>query len=107
MSRLRYISIPLNADGEEEYNNGIEDTENIKTLNLSDEEFNFLYSKGVFDDINNQCELLIDDYESEIIDNSKIQTCKEILSSFGDETETFKEAIRLAEANNTFIGLDF
>lgn len=107
MSRLRYISIPLNAVGEEEYNNGIEDTNNIKTFNLPDEEFNFLYTKGIFDDINNQCELLIDDYESETIDNSKISTCKEIISLFDEEIKTFKEAINLAEVNNTFIGLDF
>lgn len=106
MSRDRYISIPLNEDGKTEYDAGIENTDNILVLNLPEKEFDFLYSKGIFNDINNKCDLLIDDYESEVINNKSLQWCKDIMSQY-DDIGTLKKAIDLAIKNNTFVGLDF
>lgn len=107
MSRLRYLSVPLNEDGKREYDEGVENTVNVKVFDLPDQEFEFLYSKGVFKQINAECNLLIDDYESEIIKSLHIPKCKEIISLYNRQIDTFKEAINLAEKNKTFVGVDF
>lgn len=97
----------LNEDGKREYDEGVENTDNVKVFDLPDQEFEFLYSKGIFKQINDECNLLIDDYESEIIGGLNILKSKEIISSYNSQIDTFKEAINLAEKNKTFVGVDF
>ncbi|GAA0684792.1 hypothetical protein [Clostridium cadaveris] len=101
----RYLSVPLNKKGIEELNYGVEKSDNIKVINLSDSEFQELYqSGGVFDRINEECNLMIDDFESETIPNEKLDYC---LSIIQNKHIKLIEALNLAKEYNTFLDLDF
>jgi hypothetical protein len=105
MDRPRWLSVPINEQGVEEYDYGVEDTPNIKTFMLSEKEFNVLYYQGIFDNINNECELLIDDYESEVILRDYFEVCKRIIGN--ENVPVFSEALDLAIKYDTLLGLDF
>ncbi|MDB2102154.1 hypothetical protein PMW00_03865 [Clostridium paraputrificum] len=103
--RSRYLSIPLNKKGIEDLEYGVEESNNIKVIMLGDSEFEELYKEnGIFDIINEECNLLIDDFESERIPKEKIQYCLNIVD---DKYTKFKEALNLAKEYNTFVDLDF
>jgi hypothetical protein len=106
MSRVRYLTVPINNIGIEEYNIG-QETDNIITLELSEEEFYSLYHGGVFDRINSTCNLLIDDYESEIINKNHFNECKNIISNSNLVTNIFTKALDFAIEYDTLLGLDF
>lgn len=107
MSKIRFISVPLNDQGIEEYDQGVEDTKNIKVFELNEEEFKELYSSGIFDVINSKCNLLIDDYESEIIDKDNLELGQTILKDYKLESSKFDDALELAIEKETLVGLDF
>ena len=60
---------------------------------------------GIFDEINNKCNLLIDDYESEIIDGKDLKIALEIAEN--NNCKILIKALNLAIKYNTFVGLDF
>ncbi|WP_316160142.1 hypothetical protein [Clostridium sp.] len=105
MDRVRCMSVPLNKKGIEELEYGVEESNNIKVIHLSNSEFEELYQDGgVFDRINEKYDLMIDDFESERIPKEKIQYCLNILD---DKYAEFKEALNLAKEYDTFLDLDF
>lgn len=104
-NRSRHLSVPLNKKGIEELEYGDMNTENVKVIELSYSEFEDMYKDGsIFDKINEECNLLIDDYESETIPNEKIENCLAIVE---DKYIKLKEALNLAKEYNTFVDLDF
>jgi hypothetical protein len=105
MDRPRWLSVPINEKGIEEYDYGVEDTSNIKTFMLSEREFDVLYHQGIFDSINEECELFIDDYESEVISKENFETCDKIIGNAN--VPVFSEALELAKKYDTLLGLDF
>lgn len=107
MNKVRFISVPLNEEGIEEYDQGIENTENIKVFKLDEEEFEELYSSGIFEKINLECNLLIDDYESEIIDSKNLELSQNISKGYKLKSDKFNKALELAMGKDTFVGLDF
>lgn len=107
MSKVRFISVPLNKKGIEEYYHGIEDTRNIKVFELNEDEFEELYSSGIFEEINSMCRLLIDDYESEILDKKNLELSQNILKNYNLEYSKFNNALELAIKKDTLVGLDF
>jgi hypothetical protein len=99
------MSVPLNKKGIEELEYGVEESNNIKVIHLSNSEFEELYQDGgVFDRINEKYDLMIDDFESERIPKEKIQYCLTIVDG---KYAKFKEALNLAKEYNTFLDLDF
>lgn len=105
MDRVRYMSVPLNKKGIEELEYGVEESNNIKVIHLSNSEFEELYQDGgVFDRINEKCDLMIDDFESETIPNDKLEYC---LSIVENKYIRLMEALNLAKEHNTFVDLDF
>ncbi|MCI6191105.1 MAG: hypothetical protein MSA89_12250 [Clostridium sp.] len=105
MNKIRYISVPLNEKGIEDYNYGKEDSNNIKVFELSENEFDNLYNNGIFDKINFECNLLIDDYESEEISGSNLEMALNIVKE--NKCDTLVKALELAIKYNTLVGLDF
>ncbi len=103
-TRKRYLSVPINNQGIEEYDHGIEDTANIIETLLPENEFYELQTNGVFEQINKTCDLLIDDYESEIITAQNLINCKSIIQEL---TGVFAEAAHKAIEHGTFLALDF
>ena len=91
MERIRYISVPLNEKGIEDYNYGKEESINIKVFELNE--------------INNSCDLLIDDYESEEISGKNLIIALDI--SIKNKCKILTQALELAIEMNTLVGLDF
>lgn len=86
--------------------------EQITEWRLSDEDFDKLYKLGVFEAINNQCEVIIDDFESEWIEGDGLkEAIKALEEVYGAENlkalKRLKELIVLAIENNTCIDFDF
>lgn len=105
MERIRYISVPLNEQGIEDYNYGKEESSNIKVFDLKEVEYNEIYKSGVFNEINNSCDLLIDDYESEEIKGNNLEIALNI--SKKNKCDILIKALELAIEKNTLVGLDF
>lgn len=60
----------------------------------------------VFDIMNVRCGLLIDEYESEIIENSYLEKCKQILQEMKVDSPIFMSALEEAIHYNTILALD-
>jgi len=103
----KWLTVPLNQKGIEEYDVGISGTDNMKEFELSDAEFLELMVAGVFANINVQCKLLIDEYESEYIDGANIDVAKAIIESAPNKYGVMLEAITLAKEKGTALGIDF
>lgn len=107
--RVRYLTIPRNQKGLEEYNQGIEYSENLYAFELPEDEFDILYSSGVFGAINEECGLLIDDYESESIARKDFSKCISIIENVSGlpEQSVFREALKLASEEGIMFAMDF
>ena len=102
--RQRFLTVPKNNQGTYEYNYGIAHTDNMIEKKLSEEEFYALYHNGVFKQINDRCNLMIDDYESEIISCHNIEKCIDVISLVPG---VFYEMAEEAKKYNTALCLDF
>ena len=98
------MTVPLNTKGIEEYNYGVQATPNMHEYQLEPAEMERLYIMGIFNYINEKCNLMIDDYESEIITAENIRKCLDELKKCPG---TFLDAAQDALKYNTFLALDF
>ena len=71
----RYITVIKNNQGMHDYEYGIDASPHINGFELEEEEFDTIAMSGLWLKINERCELMIDDYESEMIPNNKIDEC--------------------------------
>lgn len=104
--RERYLTVIWNAEGLIEYDINGEDSDNITTYMLPEPEFDELCEKGIFKSINGKCGLLIDDYESEIINKTYLKKCLQIVSE-SIKTGVFLDALGKACEKGIAVGLDF
>lgn len=102
--RKRYLTVPKNKRGIDECEYGIQHTENMIEAVLDEDEFDKLWKNDVFRTINDRCQLMIDDYESEDINAENISKCMDVISIIPGK---FLEMARLAVNYDTFLQLDF
>lgn len=102
--RDRFLTVPINNDGINDYEYGVEGSDNLAEFTLSDEEFTKLYKSGLFSRINKRCGLMIDDYESETISADNLKKCIDLLQGWRG---TFRDACNMAMKHSTFLALDF
>ena len=102
--RTRFLTVPVNKKGIEEYDYGIEHTSNLLESSINEDEFNLLSSSGIFSYINSECNLMIDDYESETITASDLQRCMNVLAKYPG---AFLTAAKQAISHDTFLALGF
>lgn len=100
----RFLTVPQNEEGIIEYDRGIESSNNFNVYILPEEEFNRLWD--AFMVMNDCCNLLIDEYESEIIENVHLKTCKQILQEMKVNSPIFIRALEEAIDYNTMLALD-
>lgn len=108
--RKRYMTIIKNSTGLEEYDIGIEQSDNIITHEFKEEEFKSLCENGIFKKLNEACGLLIDDYESEIIkkeDVKKIITDKQLITQIKNASVMFYKALKDLNEIIVAVALDF
>lgn len=103
----KYVSVPKNQKGIYEYDTGVQGSENLLFYNLPKVEFDYLVDNKIFEYLNEKGNLMIDDYESEIVSYGVLKRETQIWDKIKDITPTFVDAIEKAITCKTFIGLDF
>ncbi|MDF2804818.1 MAG: hypothetical protein K0S61_4723 [Anaerocolumna sp.] len=72
MKRDRYIRVPKDNKAMEDYDYGVQEPEQMIEWLLNDEEYTILSTLKIFDELNNQCDIIIDDFEEETIAFDKL-----------------------------------
>lgn len=105
---MKSIVVPKNKNAEIELDYNRADETTLITWNLSNSEYKELEHIGVFNKINNLCEVLIDEYEDEHIPAEKLVIISEIFSkSSNDLVKELSKLINEAIERNTSIHFYF
>lgn len=112
MERKKYIRVPKNRKAMEAYDYGILREEQMEEMLLSAEQYILLDKLGVFDSINKSCDIIIDEYEEEVLETDKIPIALEVVTQLLEENENdelvrLKEMLKMAAAYKTIVGFDF
>lgn len=100
----KWITVPINEKGCQEYKDGYEHTENMLEYIIPHDEFRLLWKNRIFDIINNRFNLLIDDYESESVTADQLKT---VYNAINGVKGVFLQAVNKAIEFGTEICLDF
>lgn len=104
----KLMIVAKNKKGMEDIDFGRYESNDAEVFVMPFEEFDDLYSSGVFSEINKKCGLLIDDYECEEIFSDKIPAVIEAIKSVGEHrAKSFMKALRAALSYGTMIHLEF
>lgn len=98
------LTIPKNKNGEKDIEYGKYETNDVISIVFLDDEVNHMFHDGVFDKINQMCNIGIDDYESEEIPHDKIKVAMSIV----DESKypLFYQGLKYAEEYGEFLSID-
>lgn len=112
MERNKYIRVPRDKKAMEDYDFGIQKEEQLEEMVLSEEQYNKLNEIGVSEIINQACDIIIDEYEEEVLELSKIPTALEVIEKLIRDNESeellrLREMLELAVSYNTIVGFDF
>lgn len=112
MEREKYIRVPKDKKAMEDYDYGIETEEQMEDMILSEEQYSKLHETGVFDVINDRCDIIIDEYEEEVLELDKIPIALEVVTQLINDNKNedlirLKEMLNLALAYQTIVGFDF
>ena len=89
-----YLTVALNDKGREEYDCGVESSENMISFDLPMDEFEIIYP-DVIDEINTTVGTLIEEYESDVIFNNKLSLIDKIIEKL--QVPTFKRLVDKAK----------
>lgn len=112
IEREKYIRVPKDKKAMEDYDYGVQKEEQMEEMILSEEQYNKLHQTGVFDIINERCDIIIDEYEEEVLELGKIPIAIEVVSQLinhnkNEDLVKLKEILNLAMAYKTIVGFDF
>ncbi len=109
------VYIPLNKEGIKELEACVEEeTNNMKIIEFSAEDYFYLETKKYLDFLNVECEVLIDLYEDENIPNDKLNNAIEITRILRDNSSEerfvylankFIDIFKLAKKCNTYVNI--
>ncbi len=85
MSRERMIRVPKDVKAMYDFDYGVQESDQMEEVVLTEKEFIELDSIGAFDLINEKCQVIIDDYEEEIIELEKIPVALEVIMELRNE----------------------
>lgn len=112
MERERFIRVPKDAKAMEDYDCGVQKNDQIEEMILTEQQYKILNDMELFDKINDKCDVIIDDFEEEVIELDKIPLALEVvvqLSKNNSSAELLevKKMFELALNFKTIIGFDF
>lgn len=112
MEKVRFIRVPKDDKAMEDYDYGVQKKEQMEEMILSEAQYKALDDTGVFDRINEKCDIIIDDYEEEVLKLDKIPLALEIVnqlinSNDNEELIELKNILNLAITYKTIVGFDF
>ena len=95
-----------------DYDYGVQKDEQIEELILSESQYSVFYTFKVFQLINEECGVIIDDYEEEVLSLEKIplalKIVNKIIQNYNDiNLIKFKNMLELAIKCRTIVGFDF
>ena len=93
MEREKYIRVPKNKQAMEDYDYGIQKEEQMEEMVLSEKQYSKLDEIGVFDIINEKCDIIIDEYEEEESHTGKADELIEALDALEDASETIEDVL--------------
>lgn len=93
------ITVPLNDQGMKDMEFDSDHSIHVQEIKLNEQQFYKLYQTGVFDVLNRLCNVIIDDFESEVIPfENLLHAQKEIKNVFGNnEMEEFFLLLQLID----------
>ena len=109
---MRYIRVPKDTAAEIAYDHGEQTAEQVVELKISENDFLRLWELGIFNDINNACDSLIDDYEDEVLKGIQLPKTVEVLDRYLSDSDDriiqrIKEMVLQAIEYGTCVGFDF
>ena len=112
MEREKYIRVPKNKEAMKDYDYGIQKEEQMEEMVLSEEQYRKLDEIGVFDIINEKCDIIIDEYEDEVLELDKVPIALEVVTQLINDNKDedllrLKEMLNLAIIYKTVVGFDF
>lgn len=112
LERERFIRVPKDEKAMRDYDYGIQRKEQMEEMILTKEQYENLDNIGIFDRINEKCDILIDDYEEEVLVLEKIPLALEVVNQFINNNESeeliqLNKMLNLAISNKTLVGFDF
>ena len=103
----RYITVIKNNQGMRDYEYGIDASPHFNEFELEEDEFETIALSGFWQRINEKCELLIDDYESEMIPNNKIDECISIYDELKLSQDSVLYKALVNARSSVALALDF
>ncbi len=100
----KYITVPINQKGIDEYSHMDFETENLLSFVLPEDEYEKLDRHHVFDIINTKCGKMIDVFESEKVSADDL---KSVYRDISPIKGIWLDAVNKALEYNTCICLDF
>lgn len=100
MVRERFIRVPKDKRAMKDYDYGVQKKEQMEEMILSETQYKTLDNIGVFDEINEKCGIIIDDYEEEVLELDKIPIALEVVNQLINNNEN-NELIRLKRIGKT------
>ena len=112
MEHIRYIRVPKDIKAMKDYDYGVQKDEQIEELILSESQYSIFFNLKVFQLINEECGVIIDDYEEEVLSLEKIplalKIINKIIQNYNDiNLIKFKNMLELAIKCRTIVGFDF
>ena len=112
VERERFIRVPKDEKAMEYYDYGIQKKEQMEELILTEEKYEYLDKIGIFNKINEKCDIIIDDYEEEILELERIPKALDVVNQFinnyaNEELIQLKRMLNLAVEHKTLVGFDF
>lgn len=108
MGNDKVITVFKNKDSLIDYDHGYEESANYITIFMSDAEYRENERKLIFDAINESCDLLIDNYESEVISGKDVDLCLHLCKIHAiQEDSAFLKALTQAKEYGFGLALDF
>ena len=104
LTKEKYITVPKNEARIKEYESLIDESENMITYVLPEDEFETLDKHHVFDIINDKCDLMIDIYESETVSAEELKAVYDEISLLKG---VWLDAVNKAIKYGTCVFLDF
>lgn len=99
-------SIPVNAIGACALDHGPDEDSNIIDYQITEDEYTELFKSGLIPYINKNFQLLIDEYETEIIPYQKAEKILEILNGTKFWDYAFAKSLRDAVKHKTHVECD-
>ncbi|UKS29659.1 hypothetical protein LOZ80_12285 [Paenibacillus sp. HWE-109] len=95
MKKIRIISVPFNDQGMKDMENDLDNSEYVQEFKINEKQFYTLFESGIFNVLNRECDVLIDDFETELIDFESLLKANKVLSNSFENSNCYEIEVLL------------